>query len=413
MRKSRFSDQYIRELQAKPKRYDLREGNGDGFSIRVAPSGLKTWLFIYDFKGRRRRMSLGTYPSLSLDDARKRHRDALMLLRTGTDPAKTGHRKISTTHLTGPTMEELVTLYIEQWARPRKKTWREDARILAKEVIPLWGGRQASDIKRAEVVTLLDSIASRGAAIQSNRTLAVIRKMFNFAVTHGVLEYSPCTNITPAAKENKRDRCLTENEIQTFWGELNKARISDAIRRALKLILVTAQRPGEVIAAHWSEIDGHWWTIPAGKANNGQAHRVYLTPLALELLGPKGDGLVFPSPLVNKPIHVNALASVVRKSFRHGSKEDNPPFPIDSFTPNDLRRTAANHIAEVGISHLVIARILNKAETEGKTSSLNDLHSYDREKQRAMEIWEQKLKLLTAGEKLSSVIAMLRRAQGK
>ncbi len=412
MSKSQLTDQMIMRLQAKPKRYDLREGNGDGFAIRIAPSGCKTWLFIYDFRGRRRRMSLGTYPHLSLADARKIHSDALKLLRSGIDPATDGRQVKGVTNTPLFTVEDLVTLYIDQWARPRKKTWREDERILTKEVIPIWGNRQASAIKRAEVITLLDAIAERGAKIQSNRTLAAIRKMFNFAVSLGALDYSPCTNISPAATENKRERYLEESEIQILWGELKKARISDAVKRALKLILVTAQRPGEVIAVHWSEVDGHWWTIPAGKTRNGQTHRVFLTPLALELFGPKGEGFIFPSPRGNKPIHVNALARAVRRAFLHDSEKDEPALSISHFTPNDLRRTAANHMADIGLSQHVISKILNQGNAAVRGTSINDRQSYDREKQRTMEIWEQKLKLLTAGEKLSNVIAMLR-AQGK
>ena len=100
--------------------------------------------------------------------------------------------------------------YIEKWAKPRKRTWEEDARMLSKDVVPPLGKRKAKDIKRRDIVLLIDEIVERGSPITANRTLRIIKKMFSFAVKRGVLDASPCMEIDPPAKENQRERILNE-----------------------------------------------------------------------------------------------------------------------------------------------------------------------------------------------------------
>ncbi len=400
----KFTDKKIKGLPVKKTRYDIRER--DGFAVRVAPSGRKTWIFFYDYDGRRRRMTLGTYPQITLSKAKEKHGDALKLLRKGIDPGADEQKK-RIERIVAPTVKDLTSLYIEKWAKPNKRTWKEDERILEKDVVRAWGKRKAADIKRPDVIHLLESIADRGAKIQSNRTFAVIRKMFNFAVGRGLLEFSPCTNISPVARECQKDRCLSETEIETLWYELDNGSMSEATRRALRLILVTAQRPGEVVGMKWSEIDGDWWTIPSEKAKNRQAHRVYITPFAREVLGSSGSGYVFTSPSGVGHIHINALSRAVRRSYEL-DKNGNKKISIDHFTPHDLRRTAASLMTGIGISRLVVAKILNHVE-RGVTA-IYDRHSYDREKQQALERWEKKLRqIIGMEEKDAEKIIKIRR----
>lgn len=399
----KFTDAFIRNLRPKEKRYDLRESVREGFAIRVAPSGRKTWLYFYDFEGRRRRMSLGVYPQVKLSKARDRHGDALKLLRNGKDPAALEMEK-RVESLRSPTVAQLAEEYIEKWAKPRKRSWKEDKRNLDKDVVPVWGKRKARDIKRRDVILLLEKIVERGASRQSNIVFSLLRRMFNFAVERDILEYSPCANVKPLAKDNAKDRCLSEEEIKVFWKNLDASPMTEEVRRALKLILVTAQRPGEVISAHWSEIDGHWWTVPGEKAKNGQVHRVYLSPLAMELIGRKGDGYLFPSPRGGKPIHVNALSHALRRFLKLDEETGNIKLPITHFTPHDLRRTAASHMTGSGISRLVVSKILNHVESG--ITAVYDRHSYDREKLEAMETWERKLRSLTEGKIAKNVIIL-------
>ena len=343
---------------------------------------------------------MGNYPDMSLADAKIKHGDSMKLLRKGIDPAAAKQEK-RINNITAPTISQLVDLYIEKYAKPKKRSWKEDERILQKDVVPTWGKRKAADIKRPDVIHLLESISDRGAGIQANRTLAVIRKMFNFAIGRGILDSSPCTLIAPIANENQKDRALSETEINSFWHELDSAAMADATKRILKLILVTAQRPGEVVGMEWSEMDGDWWTIPKEKAKNGFAHRVFLTPLAHKLLGPSGEGCVFPAQRgASSHIHINALAHAVRRNF----KEDRKAFSIDFFTPHDLRRTAASKMTKTGIPRLVVSKILNHKD-KGVTA-VYDRHSYDKEKRQALEKWEMKLEEIITGKKAEKIVPL-------
>jgi len=418
----RFTDTMIRNLKSDKKMY-LREA--DGFTIRVMPSGAKTWLFVYTFDGRRKEMNLGSYPDVSLADARGKHADAKKLLKNGKDPAaieaeaKEERRK-------SPMVADLCSEYIEKHAKRFKKSWRQDEELLKRDVLPSWGKRKAEDVRKRDVTLLLESIVERGSPSMSNRVFSVIRKMFNFAVERDILTFSPCLGVKALAPIRSCERTLSETEIRTLWESLDNAAMSDEVRRALKLILVTAQRPGEIAGIHSDEIDGRWWTIPAERAKNAQPHRVYLTDLAIELIGnheatventdeEQRRGYFFASPKgEGKHINPHAMAVAVRsnticeKKGKKLVKSNVNRLGVEQFTPHDLRRTAATFIAGMGFMDEIIDAVLNHVK-KGVIKIYNR-HDYDREKQQALEAWERKLISITSGAK-SKVIALRRKAE--
>jgi integrase len=302
-----------------------------------------------------------------------------------------------------PTVADLTAEYLEKWAKPRKRSWAVDKRILEKDVLPDWGRRKAKDITRRDIISLLDRVADRG-GVMANRTLAVIRKMFNFAVSRDIVPTSPCTAVQAPAPENRRDRVLTAEEIKAFWQGLGKTRITEGIRLALKLQLVTAQRKGEVISSAWADfdLDEGWWTIPAEKAKNGLPHRVPLSAMALDLLQTAktiaGDSpWVFPSPRGPRHITPTAVDHALRLALK--------TLEMEHFVPHDLRRTAASHMAGGGTSRLVVSKLLN--HVENGVTAVYDRHSYDREKRQALEAWGLKLRAIVEGAE-TNVIPMVR-----
>lgn len=414
----KFSDPFIKNLKPASKKYYRREGHG--FTIRVMPSGVKTWLFVYTFDGLRREMNLGHYPSVSLAEARIKFGKAYEMVENGKDPAAVEQERKDERRKT-PTVADLIEEYLEKHAKPNKKSWKEDERALEKDVLPAWGRRKAVDIKKRDVILLLESIVERGAPVQSNNVLEVARKMFNFAVERDILPFSPFAGVKPLTPKVIRDRFLSTGEIATFWKSLDTAGMSDEMRRALKLILVTGQRPGEVIGMNTEEIDGRWWTIPGERTKNGVAQRVYLTDTALELMGDK-QGYIFESPRGGKPIDENALARAIRNNCPTGctldrSKCENQECKEDEaecakknklgvvfFRPHDLRRTAATHMAQIGILVEHIDRVLNHLPT-GVIRHYNHF-KYDREKQQALESWSRKLKSIVAGKGSGKVLSI-------
>ncbi len=400
-----FTDKQIKNEKTKDYIYDLREPNGNGFALRVFPSGEKSWVFIYTFQGRKRRMTLGKYPTMTLKKAKIEHRKALDMLQNDRKDPALEKQKEKAEARDSSSVEGLIEEYLEKHAKPNKRSWKEDQRMLYKDVRPTWGKRKAKDITRRDVIQLLDKIKERGSPIIANRTLACVRRMFNFAIKRALLDSSPCVMIEAPAKENRRDRYLSTEEIKIFWHGLDNAPMSEAIKIALKFLLVTAQRKSEVISAEWSEIDftTSVWTIPAAKAKNGFAHRVPLSKLALELLAEikkinGGSRWLFPSERTNAPIRGQSVDHALRRSiYVFGD--------VKSFCVHDCRRTAATHMASLRISGETLSRVLNHAK-KGVTEQHYIKHGYDDEKCNALELWSRKLKEIITNEQVNNVISL-------
>ncbi|MDZ7760762.1 MAG: tyrosine-type recombinase/integrase [Desulfovermiculus sp.] len=162
-------------------------------------------------------------------------------------------------------MAEFIDEYMQRWAKPNKKSWQEDQRLLDKDVKPIIGDKKITEVRRRDIIHVLDLVKDRGAMVSANRTFAVISRMFNFALERGVLEASPATRIKMEAEES-RDRVLTWPEIKTLHQLLNDQPLWISTRMALEMILRTAQRPGEVRQMSTDEIDfdQKLWTIPQG-----------------------------------------------------------------------------------------------------------------------------------------------------
>lgn len=268
--------QWVDRLKApEDARVEYFDEKVPGLILRVTSKGKKSWYVLYRVKGdnTRRRTGLGDYPGLTLADAREKAKEILVLASRGQD---SGAQKQETRK--APTFGELAELYIEKYAKPQKRTWERDQELLARNVLPHWKRLKAHDLKRRDVIILLDAIVDRGAPIPANRTLAVIRKLFNWAISRDLVENNPCLQVKAPAKENERDRVLDNNEIRALWKAFDI--LTPEMRAIFQIRFVTAQRGAEVSSMIWSDINWEegWWTIPARIAKNGLSHRVPLTP---------------------------------------------------------------------------------------------------------------------------------------
>jgi integrase len=237
---------------------------------------------MYRVKGdpKKRRLTLDSYPAMTLATAREKALETSLAAKRGQDPAaeKQGHREASS-------FTSLAEQYLEKHAKRKKRSWREDARVIEKELLPKWGGRKACDIRRHDVHALLDGIVDRGSNIQANRTLALVRKIFNWGLGRSIVDHNPCLKIEAPARENQRQRVLSENELRTIWQAFDE--LGPTMSAMFKLRLLTAQRGGEVASMRWRDVDlgsGSSWTIPPQSSKNGLAHHVPLSAPALEIL---------------------------------------------------------------------------------------------------------------------------------
>ncbi len=335
---------------------DYWDGQLPGFGVRVSKSGRKTFIVRYQgANGSKRRLNLGMYPVMSLAEARDQAREKLAAIARGEDPQveKVAERQ-------APTFGELSEIYLERHAKVKKRRWQEDERKLRVDLLPHWKSRKAGSIARADVTELLDGIVARGAPIMANRVKALISKIFNFGIGRGLVEHNPCLLVPMPARERPRERVLSEDEIRRLWTLLEDE--NPTMSATFKMRLLTAQRGVEVLKMRWRHIDGTWWTIPAEVAKNGLTHRVPLAPQVLTLLDelrPQTgkSAWVFASPRkTSRPI-VSVQSAAERLAERSGI----------AFTPHDLRRTAASFMTSMGISRLVVSKLLNHVES-GVTS---------------------------------------------
>ena len=404
-----FTDRAVLNLKPKAERYEEREDNAHGngtLALRISPNGHKAWQYLYRFGGKKRRLTLGEYPKMSVKEAHAAYGEAMRKCELGVDPGAVAV-EANAAERRAPTFDELSKKYLEQHAVQKKDGGDRDRRTLDRDLKPVWGALKAEAIQRKDVRALLQGIVDRGAPIQANRTLALIRKIFNWAMSQDLMTHNPCDRLPAPSKETQSDRVLTDSELRAFLSGLPSAAMSDESKLALCLLLLTAQRCGEVLAVRWDEIDqkNGWWTIPASKAKNKLAHRVPLSAPALDVLAlakvlNPDRQTVFPSPRADQPMVETAVAHAVRRNLAHFTtagqelfKDDG--FVVQQFSPHDLRRTAASMMTGSDVARLVVSKILNHVE-RGVTK-VYDRHSYDREKREALEAWGGKVAGLVVG----------------
>ena len=375
--------QWVAKAPAPPAgRVDYFDQRVTGLGLRLSPTGGKSWFVMYRVKGdpKKRRLTLDSYPALTLADARQRAQEVLLAASRGQDPGAEKQELLS-----AATFAAMAAEYLEKHAKRKKRSWREDARVIDRELIPEWGRRKVHDIRRSDVLSLLDAIVDRGSPIQANRTLALVRKIFNWGIGRGIVEHNPCLQIERPSSEHQRQRVLSEDDIRALWRAFDS--LGSIMGSMFKLRLLTAQRGGEVQSMRWQDIDidNASWTIPPEQSKNGLAHFVPLSESAVGLLrdlrelGGEGDW-VFPSRARPQQHIDNVQKAASRVRADSG---------VTDFVLHDLRRTAATYMTGIGTSRLVVAKILNHVE-QGVTQ-VYDRHSYDLEKRQALDAWATKL----------------------
>lgn len=399
-----LSDKKIENLKPRNARYEVMDGHG--LFVRVSPTGNKTWVFRYRFGDdlKPRRMTLGTYPRMTLASAREVHARAMQAIAKGIDPAAAEQAE-KAKRKAEPTFKELLE---EFWITELSKAPSGKARrkLVEKDALPAWASRKVTSIKRRDAVILIDGVRDR-AQITANRLQSVLVRMFNFASERGIIEFSPLAGMR-RGKEKARARVLTDAEIKKLWMSLsleNKAiDIYAPSKLALKMILLSGQRPGEVCGMAWDEITDEKWTIPEARTKNGEVQEVPLTAMMQEIIeqarayagesryvftSPRSPLYNFKKPKIAKPkesdLPLSRLA-LSRALQRHLADMgiENP------FTPHDLRRTLRTRLAELGITDIVAERVLGH-KLQGVLAVYNR-HDYFIEKRQALDRWEARLR---------------------
>lgn len=383
----------------------------------------KMWSLLYTRKtdGKKCRVTLGEYPAMGIAEARQIAGRTRNQVRDGTDPA--AERR---SDKRAPTFEGLADEWLTRHAKAKKRSWREDERMLRHDLFPAFGDMKADKVTKADVLRLVDKIHDRGSPYQANRVLVLARTIYNWGMKRDMASRNPAALIDKPGQEVERTRVLDANEIHRFWVGLDSAPMTPALRIALKLSLLLGQRLNELALARKSEFDlrARLWTVPGQRimpdgrqesgAKNKRDHGLPLTNEAIrlieeafELAGP-GEW-VFPGKATGKRIEEAAepagsdeepstLDTAARAPIGEGAisrawGRSRAAMGLADVHAHDLRRTFATVAGGCGVRDFEIGLVLNhrgvRASVTGKVYNQAD---YLPEKQEVLEKVARRLK---------------------
>jgi integrase len=384
MKTQRITAKAIENMKPGNKRREVPDPGCAGLYLIVQPSGRKSWAVRYRFAGKTRKLTLAGFPNLA--DARAATGEALKAVRNGTDPAQ--GRVVPGS---GDTVRALAADFLRRHvAKKRAKTIGQYSYIIDTIVLPAWGNRNVRDIRKRDVVDLLDAVAETR-PILANRTLAVVSRFFRWMAERDVIEASPITGVKAPTKETARDRVLSDDEIIRLWRALD-GNANKPMAACLRVLLLCGQRRTEVSDMRRSELTPEGWLIPASRTKAGREHLVPLPTRVLDLL-PMGDDLVFTG---------HGAFSRPKPKIDATMKPDAP------WRIHDLRRTAASGMARLGIRPDIVERVLNHA-TGSKVARTYNRHAYISEKAHALATWADHVLALVGDEPATTNVVRMRR----
>ncbi len=394
--KVKITKRAVDSLVATDGRLFVTDTDLAGFGMIVTPAGSKSYIVEYrpGAGGRaapKRRVTIGQHGSpWTPDTARDEAKRILGLVAAGRDPAA---EKTDARRKEGTTVEQIATAFIEKYCKARQKSWQETERVFRNDVYPAFGSKPVEEVTRQDIVRLIDAIAERG-PIMANRTLAYVRKFFNWCIERGYITATPCAGIKPPGAAKARERVLDDDELAEVW------RAAEAIggnwKAVVKLLILTAQRRDEVVSMRWDELDldSANWTLPGERTKNKRGHEVPLVATAVAAL--QGVHRLTGCPYVFSTTGMTAMSGLSRAKSRLDAaiaearaKAGNAE-PMPGWTFHDLRRTATTGMARLGIHPHVADAILNHktGAIQGVAATYNRF-GYLEERRRALEAWER------------------------
>jgi len=427
----KISDAWLKNAKPRKARYDVTVTNRTGLMVRVHSSGVISFRFRYKRDGETFVMVFGEYgrQGILLNYAYEMHDQVRRELEQGLDPIEEQQKRereveqVRADRAAAGTVADIVEQFVHRklraerwdeqtgaWAReskgdkkarirPRKRPEVAEA-LLKANLVDKIGTQTARDVTRRQLIQLLDDIVDRGAPVTANRVYSLLKQCFEFAAAKELIPASPMAGVLrPGGDEMPRDRALNEDEVRTFWTKLDSAAMSPTSKLGLKLLLVTAQRRGEITAARWQQFDleAALWTIPAELSKNGKAHKVPLSPLAVQILA-ELRGLTGNRPCVLASQHKNSRpdAPSSERVLSRAVRDNAEHWQIPHFTPHDLRRTAASMMTGIGVPRLHVEKVLN--HTLSDIAEVYDRHDYFDEKKAALIRWADHLQTILAGD---------------
>lgn len=381
----------VKQVKSRTRTFKLSDGHG--LHLEIRPNGSKYWRLAYRFQKKQKTLALGVYPVVSLEKAREKTLEAKRLLDDNVDPGI--HRKQLKAALNQPTFESIAREWYEkqsgQWSQGHAdKVWQS----IKSGALPHLRNMSITDIKSRDVLYVVRKIEERGALDVAARVKQRISAIFRYAIQVGYAEHNPVDALKDVLRTRRvqHRKSIKRDELPEFLERLEEYRGYPITKFALKFIVHTFVRPGELRSAEWIDFDfeGSFWRIPAEKMKMKEEHLVPLSDQALEILNEVKEhsgnyDLVFPSTHDRRKVmSENTLTYAIRKRLHFDA------------TAHGFRTTASTILNEAGFRVDVIERQLAHGE-RNKVRAAYNRSQYLAERIEMMQWYSDHLDRLTNG----------------
>ncbi|RWL17835.1 MAG: site-specific integrase [Mesorhizobium sp.] len=404
------------------KRYDVMDADVRGFGVRVNDKRERSWIFYSRFPGKSapERRSLGEYPAISLEDARKKAGTWRDMIKNGIDPkvkeeeARTAE-KISAAQKRDRAFEAILDRFIKARRRDGIRKVNEDEKDFNRECLPKWKGRDVASLTMADIMEVVEGISARGAQRQALNMAQKIGTFFSWCVDDEVIEVSPyrAKKVRTAVGEKAtRNRVLTDTEIQAFWKATEKLDVVPC--SVYRLLLLTGQRLNDIAQASWSEVDleKKVLTIPAARFKSERDHAVPLTDDAVEIIKALPRWKKCPWLFSLDGEHAATIGHKLKLRLDMAMvailKEDDEEATLPAWINHDLRRTVRTRLSELDVMDEVAEAVIGHVPTAlVRTYNQSDRMKVKRD---ALTRWQAALNPIVGKGKANNVISMAGRA---
>jgi integrase len=388
---------------AKPREKLYRMADAAGLCLEVTPSGSKLWRFRYRFGGKAKMMGLGAYPTVTLAKARERREDARRLLANGIDPSAHKQAEKTAQSALAHTFEELA----REWYAYNSPRWAPSTaakalQYMEADILPVIGQRPVQEVTRPELVALVRKVEKRGALNVAGKIRQWLSQIFRYGLAKGSVESNPATDldvVAAIAPRTKNHPHVPLSEIPILLGKLDAAKCDVTTRIAVRLLLLTGVRPGELRHAPWSEIDleSATWTIPAARMKARRPHIVPLPRQAvvslLELKEITGSyPIAFPGRNNReRPQSENTINKALHQIGYEGRQ-----------TGHGFRHLLSTELNSRGFNRDWIERQLAHGDQDEIRDTYNHAH-YLEQRRQMMQAWADSIDALCAGLNVVSI----------
>ncbi len=332
-----------------------------GLKLRVSKGGRKFFQHRYRYLGRKKCLTLGEFPHVTIQDARQRVSEHKSLLARQIDPSDQREQKTNDW-----TFKKFIKEMYMPHAIQHKKTWKEDQYKLDRQIIPAFGDFRISSITARDISTFLSQQKDRTSSTTANHYARLIKRMFNLAVKWGLLEKSPATSLDKFKEKPHRERYLTKEELPRFMKALDE--LEDGLSKAaIKLLLLTGGRRGEITSLRYDQWKQEEKRLFLPDTKNGKSRSIILNDRAMDILKElkaekdnssrtKESDYLFPTKKGTKKPYIYDLRTPFGKACDAAG--------IEGLRVHDLRHSFATLALQGGASLYDVSKLLGHASID-------------------------------------------------